>query len=115
MYNKVVRTVPVRIASNELERLLAARGPLAQWKAGPGGRSIVRECRCANFEQTWGFLTGVAMRSHIWGHHPTITTTYTSVKLELSTHDIDSGSVSDIDIKLAKRIEQGIGQYKDAD
>lgn len=64
------------------------------------------------------------MRAHLWGHHPSIATTYNRVSLELTTHDLrdDSseiassgtstmGGISDIDIKLAKKIEEYIHIY----
>lgn len=49
-----------------------------------------------------GFLNKVALRSHLWGHHPTIATTYNTVRITLTTHDV--GGVSDIDVKLARKI-----------
>lgn len=64
------------------------------------------------------------MRAHLWGHHPSITTTYNKVSLELTTHDLKdesseaafsgtstTGGISDIDIKLAKKIEEYIRIY----
>lgn len=57
-----------------------------------------------SFEDTWAFLQKVALRSHIQGHHPKITTIYNKVELELTTHDVNG--LSDMDVKLAKRFEK---------
>lgn len=111
MYNKIIRCNAVRVATSELEALVATPGPLARWQVTADSKRLVRECTFSNFEQTWGFLTAVSMRAHLWGHHPTITTTYTDVKVELSTHDLDPAGISDIDVKMAKKIETTIGQY----
>lgn len=75
---------------------------LPRWKLD--SLEIVRECVFKDFEETWSFLNKVAMRSHLWGHHPSITTCYNKVELRLTTHDVSG--VSDIDIKMAKRIEK---------
>ncbi|GMG20740.1 unnamed protein product [Ambrosiozyma monospora] len=63
--------------------------------------SISTTFKFKTFEDTWAYLTKISMRSHLAGHHPTITTTYNEVKLVLSTHDVDG--VSEVDFKLAKR------------
>ena len=124
MYNKIVRVKPVKINSKELASQLAKAQLTPYWKVSPNGSSLIRTCEFPNFETTWGFLTQVSMRAHLWGHHPSIATTYNRVSLELTTHDLrdDSseiassgtstmGGISDIDIKLAKKIEEYIHIY----
>lgn len=115
MYNKLVRTNPIAIRSKEIAELLCEKGVLSRWYLDSKKTTVIRECSFANFEQTWGFLTQISMRAHLWGHHPTITTTYNNVKVELTTHDLGdqptSGLISDIDVKLAKKIEQYIELY----
>ena len=57
------------------------------------------------------------MRGQLLGHHTTITTSYNKVKIDLATHDIvtesdkKSSTISDIDIKFAKRIEKYLELY----
>ncbi|GCE99292.1 hypothetical protein ZYGM_002435 [Zygosaccharomyces mellis] len=105
MYNKIVRTAPVVVeGANLVEKLVL----LPRWKILQN--QLVREIQFNDFETTWAFLTQISMRSHLWGHHPTITTSYNYVKLQLCTHELQE-KVSDIDLKLAKRFEQYIEAY----
>lgn len=105
MYNKIVRTSPIAVqGTNLVEKLVA----LPRWKIL--NNVLIREVQFNNYETTWAFLTQISMRSHLWGHHPTITTSYNYVRLQLSTHDLD-GKISDIDLKLAQRFEKYIESY----
>lgn len=106
MYNKLSKSAPVAVVGDNLIKAVAA---LRTWKVVD--KSLTREVVLRDFESTWGFLTQVAMRSHLWGHHPTITTTYNKVQLKLQTHDLEN-EISDIDIKMAKRIEKYIQMYE---
>ncbi|SCU89349.1 LANO_0D04566g1_1 [Lachancea nothofagi CBS 11611] len=98
MYNKVQRVVAVPLSSGEISQLLLK---YPRWKYD--GSKLTRDFTLRDYETTWSFLNQIAMRSHLWGHHPTITTCYNKVNLQLSTHDV--GGVSDIDLKLMRRIE----------
>ncbi|CCK69654.1 4a-hydroxytetrahydrobiopterin dehydratase KNAG_0C05560 [Huiozyma naganishii CBS 8797] len=118
MFNKIVRVAARGIPLDELPVQLSKAGLASLWLVqratnGTDTGKLVRECTFPDFESTWGFLTQVSMRSHLWGHHPTITTTYNKVKLELATHDLEQqpNSVSDVDLKMAKRIEKYIHMY----
>ncbi|AAS50816.1 ABR046Cp [Eremothecium gossypii ATCC 10895] len=99
MYNKIAKQLPILLRPPELQAGLAA---LPHWRLV--GASLQRELRLADFEATWGLLTQVAMRAHLWGHHPTITTTHTRATIALTTHD--AGGVTDIDLRMARRIER---------
>ncbi|SMN21781.1 similar to Saccharomyces cerevisiae YHL018W Putative protein of unknown function [Maudiozyma saulgeensis] len=120
MYNKSLRVNAVKVGLKEVKGLLVDNAPLSQWQIRNNDSNLVRECTFKTFEQTWGFLTQVSMRAHLWGHHPTVTTTYNKVRIELTTHDIandstdlsNCGAISDIDIKLAKQIEKYLELYK---
>ena len=117
MYNKILRVDAVKVGLKDISALLSKTGPLAQWQMTQNDSQLTREHTFKTFEQTWGFLTQVSMRAHILGHHPTITTTYNNVKIDLTTHDIvtesykQSGTISDVDIKFAKRIEKYLELY----
>ncbi|KAL3229183.1 putative pterin-4-alpha-carbinolamine dehydratase [Nakaseomyces bracarensis] len=109
MFNRIVKAEAERVSLPELQKLL--QGQLAHWTQRDD--RLIREVKFNDYQATWAFLTQVSMRAHLWGHHPTITTTYTSVKLELQTHDllrdnVPAPGVSNIDIKLAKQIEKYI-------
>lgn len=99
MYNKIFKEAPLLLPKPILISKLEA---LPKWKLIDN--ELVREHKFRDFEETWSVLTKVAMRSHLWGHHPTITTTYNKVQFRLTTHDVSG--VSNIDLKLASKIEK---------
>ena len=57
-----------------------------------------------DFRTTWNFLNSIAKLSHENKHHPTISTTYNKVKVNLTTHDIGN-RVSFLDTKMAELFE----------
>ncbi|SCU97457.1 LAMI_0F10154g1_1 [Lachancea mirantina] len=98
MYNLIKRTPAKLLTSIELEgRLLK----LPRWQLTDD--IISRQLEFPDFEATWSFLNQVALRSHLWGHHPKIVTNYNQVLIELTTHD--AGGITDVDAKLAARID----------
>lgn len=105
MYNKIIRTAPLAVQGSHLVEKLVT---LPRWKILDN--MLVREIQFKDYETTWAFLTQISMRSHLWGHHPTITTSYNYVRLQLSTHDLED-KISDIDLKLANRFEKYIESY----
>ncbi|RLV93663.1 putative pterin-4-alpha-carbinolamine dehydratase [Spathaspora sp. JA1] len=77
----------------------------------PTSQHISVHYQLPTFKTTWKFLNQIADHSHKLKHHPTITTTYNQVDLKLTTHD--SGNyITDLDIQLAKEIQQEYQQYK---
>ncbi|CDK25557.1 unnamed protein product [Kuraishia capsulata CBS 1993] len=66
--------------------------------------------RFKNFEDTWSFLTLVAMRSHLKGHHPTITNTYNRVKIDLTTHDVKG--LTTIDFEMAEKFQENFRKFQ---
>ncbi|CUS20555.1 LAQU0S01e09296g1_1 [Lachancea quebecensis] len=107
MYNKVKRVSALPLSAADISRYLVKH---PKWSYD--GLRISRDVAFKDFETTWSFLGQVAMRSHLWGHHPMITTTYNKVNLKLTTHDVNG--VSDIDIKLMERIEGYIAGHEEA-
>ena len=106
MYNKLTRVTPLPLSVSEISQKLLQ---LPKWRLVNG--ALIREVTFKDYESTWAFLTQVSMRSHLWGHHPTITTAYSWVKLELTTHALGN-KVSDIDFKMAKRYEKYVNNYE---
>lgn len=70
--------------------------------------TLLRAYRFRTFEETWSFLTRVAMRAHRSGHHPKLTNVYTAVELELTTHDVQG--LSELDFRLAKAFDKAARQ-----
>ena len=59
-----------------------------------------------NFIEAFGFICKVAIIAETIGHHPNWSNSYSFVKIELTTHELDGLSYSDIN--LAKRINEVI-------
>ncbi|ODQ81749.1 hypothetical protein BABINDRAFT_11843 [Babjeviella inositovora NRRL Y-12698] len=110
MYNKIAKISPVKT-------VLKLNAVLPNWKVAENGASssLSRSIVCKNFEDTWALLTKVSMRAHLLGHHPTITTTYNKISFRLTTHDLaeagGEGVISDVDVKLAKKIDEYAGLF----
>ena len=63
-----------------------------------------REWDFASFVEAFGFVTRVALLAEAMNHHPNWSNVYNKVTIELTTHDL--GGLSELDIKLAKEINQ---------
>ncbi|CCC67822.1 hypothetical protein NCAS_0A12640 [Naumovozyma castellii] len=113
MYNKITKCRAVSTNVKLLPEVLVQMKLAPQWTLKDESRLCRETIKFKDFETTWSFLNQLSMRAHLWGHHPTISTTYNKVDLELTTHDIEGGpAISDIDIKMAKRIEHYVNLYK---
>lgn len=56
-----------------------------------------------NFIEAFGWMTSVAITAEKLDHHPEWFNVYKTVKVTLTTHD--TGGLSDLDLKLAKRMD----------
>ena len=56
----------------------------------------------SDFKEAFGFMTKVAFEAEILGHHPDWSNSYNKVNVSLKTHDKEK--VTEIDVKLAKKI-----------
>jgi 4a-hydroxytetrahydrobiopterin dehydratase len=63
-----------------------------------------RELRFADFVGAFGFMTQVALAAEAMGHHPEWSNVWNRVVVDLTTHD--TGGLSDLDLRLAQRIDQ---------
>ena len=75
-----------------------------------GRDTIVRKINFVDFSTAWGFLSRLALLAEQINHHPEIYNVYNRVRITLTTHDIGN-KVSDVDIHIAKRINQLLGNY----
>ncbi|VVT45450.1 uncharacterized protein SAPINGB_P000754 [Magnusiomyces paraingens] len=76
----------------------------AGWFYNAGSQTLSKTFTFANgFLPTWAFLQQLALYSHRAQHHPHIATKYNVVTLEL--HTDDEHSISDKDIKMAKKAD----------
>jgi 4a-hydroxytetrahydrobiopterin dehydratase len=84
------------------EQLEALPQHLPSWSLVNG--KLRRELRFADFVAAFGFMTQVALAAEAMGHHPEWSNVWNRVVVELTTHD--TGGLSDLDLRLAQRIDQ---------
>ena len=87
-----------RMTDAEIE---ADLGSLRGWYCD--ANQICKEFRFADFNESFRFLTGVAMLAERADHHPEIWNVYDRVKLTVSTHD--AGGLTALDFELAAAID----------
>src|SRR5690554_3832904 len=93
-----------KLSQNAIETSLAAlnQGAEGQWRIQDG--KLHREFKFANFIAAFGFMTQVAMLAERANHHPEWSNVYSTVVIDLTTHD--AGGLSEKDFALAEEISQ---------
>ena len=90
------------ITDSDLAPLLAGG-----WRAIDGGRAITKVFTFANFIDAFGFMTRAALWAEKWNHHPEWSNVYKTVTVTLTTHE--TGGLTDLDIRLATRMDRLAG------
>lgn len=67
------------------------------------GGKLHREYRFADFVEAFGFMTSAALVAEAMNHHPEWFNVYSTVRIDLTTHD--AGGISAKDFALAERLE----------
>ena len=67
------------------------------------GETITRTFAFADFNESMGFVTRVAIAAEVADHHPDIDIRWNKVTLALSTHD--QGALTSKDLNLADQID----------
>ncbi|HEX9768335.1 MAG TPA: 4a-hydroxytetrahydrobiopterin dehydratase [Kiloniellales bacterium] len=80
-----------------------ALAELSGWGQVEGRDAIEKSFKFKSFSEAWGFMSRVALAAEKLNHHPEWSNVYNRVDILLSTHDC--GGLSELDIKLAKRID----------
>ena len=81
----------------------AALAELPEWTLREDGMAISRELKFADFNESFGFMTRVALYADKADHHPEWFNVYNRVEIVLTTHDADGLSARDV--ALAEFIE----------
>ncbi|MCW0182821.1 MAG: 4a-hydroxytetrahydrobiopterin dehydratase [Zavarzinia sp.] len=81
----------------------AALAQLPKWHMSEDRDAIERRLVFRDFGQAFAFMTRVALVAEAMDHHPEWFNVYKTVDILLSTHDV--GGLSELDIKLARRID----------
>lgn len=87
----------------------AALAELNKWHLVKGRPAIARAFAFKSFSEAWGFMTRVALAAEKLNHHPEWSNVYNKVEIVLTTHD--AGGLTDLDVKLAKRIDAFAGAF----
>ena len=66
-----------------------------EWQLANDRKSISRTFKFKNYYDTMAFVNVVAMVAHQQDHHPEITITYNTCRVEFSTHSVDGLSMND--------------------
>jgi len=71
------------------------------------GDAFVKTFEFDSFDDAMAFMASAVAPINELNHHPTWTNTYSTVKVELSSHD--AGTVTDRDVRLAIILDQLAG------
>ncbi|CAN5436665.1 4a-hydroxytetrahydrobiopterin dehydratase [soil metagenome] len=78
---------------------------LPQWSLANEVRpAIARTLIFKDFNAAFGFMTRVALMADKMDHHPEWSNVYNRVEVVLTTHD--AGGVTELDIKMARFIDE---------
>jgi 4a-hydroxytetrahydrobiopterin dehydratase len=72
------------------------------------GGKLHRELKFADFNEAFGFMTRVALHAEKADHHPEWFNVYSTVRIDLTTHDC--GGISARDFDLAAQINAAAGR-----
>ncbi len=92
--------MPRRQVLDQIE-LKSALSGLSGWEVVDG--KLTKTFKNRSYSHGVLFTVAIAQAAEAMDHHPDLTLTWPSVKVETSTHD--AGGVTPMDIELAKRIE----------
>ena len=85
---------PVKLAPDEIDTRLKQ---LPGWSVE--GDKLHREFRFADFTAAFAFMTRAALVAERMDHHPEWFNVYSTVRIDLTTHD--AGGISSLDFELA--------------
>ena len=72
------------------------------WTAADG--KLHREYKFRDFVQAFGFMTRAALVAESMNHHPEWFNVYSTVNVDLATHD--AGGITELDFTLAGKMEE---------
>lgn len=81
------------LTENDISSHLKEISP--EWQLAEDNKSIHRSFKFNNYYNTMAFVNVVAMVAHQQDHHPEITVTYNTCRVDFSTHSVDGLSLND--------------------
>jgi 4a-hydroxytetrahydrobiopterin dehydratase len=91
----------------EKTELDAALQRLPEWRVVEG--KLQREFRFRDFADAFSFMSACALRIHALDHHPEWANVYSTVKVQLVTHD--AGGITTRDVELAQVMEETAARF----
>ncbi|MEM7610514.1 MAG: 4a-hydroxytetrahydrobiopterin dehydratase [Pseudomonadota bacterium] len=82
------------------EAVIAALGDLDGWSLEAG--KLHREFKFADFITAFGFMSSAAIAAEKMNHHPEWFNVYSTVRVDLTTHD--AGGITPLDFELAEKM-----------
>lgn len=83
------------------DEILSAIAALDGWALVEG--KLNKTFKFADFVAAFGFMTQIAIVAEKMNHHPELYNVYSTVTIDLTTHDV--GGISSLDLELARKIE----------
>lgn len=93
-------TRPPQLSDTELDDALIMLH--SDWSVSPEG-TLRRELKFPSFASAFGFMSEVAIVAEKLDHHPEWFNVYSTVKIDLTTHDADG--LTQLDVTLATAID----------
>ena len=88
---------PVKLTDGEIQEALKR---LKGWSLAE--EKLHREFKFADFIEAWGFMSRAALIAQSMDHHPEWFNVYSTVRVDLSTHD--AKGITALDVKLAEKM-----------
>jgi 4a-hydroxytetrahydrobiopterin dehydratase len=89
---------PSKLTEDQIQESLST---LSGWELKAG--KLHKTFTFADFVQAWGFMSRAALIAQAMDHHPEWFNVYSTVRVDLSTHD--AGGVTALDVELARRMD----------
>ena len=86
------------------ESLKKLKIELNSWSFQANRKAMSRELKFNSFGSAMGFMMQVAIVADKMNHHPEWSNVYSSVKINLTTHD--AGGITNLDEALAKHVDK---------
>ena len=92
-----------KLTENERSALRELDG----WSMVDGRDAIHKTFQFKNFNESFGWMSRVALLAEQMGHHPEWFNVYSRVEVTLSTHD--AGGLSTLDVRMARAMNAFAG------
>ncbi len=92
-----------KLTNSEIEAHLEG---VAGWSVEDG--KLHKEFQFESFVEAFGFMTSLALIAESMNHHPEWFNVYSTVRVDLNTHDV--GGISQLDFDLAEKMDALAGQ-----